>query len=83
MWRVSYLGYYCCDQKQLGEERVYFIHSSVLQFTKSNKDRNAHRAGTWRQELTQRPWRGAAYWPASQGFHQPTFLRNSGPPALG
>jgi hypothetical protein len=27
------------------------------------------KAGTWRQELMQRPWRGAAYWLA-----QPAFL---------
>lgn len=24
--------------------------------------RNLNRAGTWRQELMQRPWRAAAYW---------------------
>jgi hypothetical protein len=27
-----------------------------------SQDRSSHRAGTWRQELMQRPWRGAAYW---------------------
>ena len=30
-----------------------------------------NRAGTWRQELIQRPWRSVAYWLA-----QPTFLEN-------
>ena len=33
------------------------------------QDRNSNRAGTWRQELMQRPWRGADYWLA-----QPAFL---------
>jgi hypothetical protein len=44
-------------QKQLEEDRVYFTHGSILQFIiKSCKGRNSHRAGTWRQELMQRPW---------------------------
>lgn len=30
--------------------------------------RNSKRTGTWRQELIQRPWRGAAYWLAPHGF---------------
>ena len=25
------LGFYCFDQKQLGEERIYFAYTSVLQ----------------------------------------------------
>ena len=29
---------------------------------KYSKGWNSHWAGTWRQELIQRPWRGAAYW---------------------
>jgi hypothetical protein len=35
---------------------------------KRNQDRNSHRAGTWRQELMHRPWRGAAYWLAPHGL---------------
>jgi hypothetical protein len=54
------------DQKQLREERLYFIHSSVSVFiTKGSQNRNSNNTGTWRQELMQRPWRGAAYWLAS------------------
>ena len=30
--------------------------------------RNSSRAGTWRQELMQRPWRVAAHWLASPGL---------------
>ena len=29
---------------------------------------HSHRAGTWRQELMQKPWRGAAYWLAYHGL---------------
>ena len=32
------------------------------------QDRNSSRDGTWRKELMQRPWRGAAYWLASHGL---------------
>jgi hypothetical protein len=50
-------------KKQVGEERVYSAYTSTMLFiTKGSQDLNSHRAGTWRQELMQRPWRGAAYW---------------------
>jgi hypothetical protein len=32
------------------------------------KKRNSNRSGTWKQELMQSSWRGAAYWLASHGF---------------
>jgi len=37
-------------------------YTFILLFTEGSQDRNSHRAGTWKQELMQRPWRGAAYW---------------------
>jgi hypothetical protein len=44
--------------KKQVEERIYSAYTSTLLFiTKGNQDRNTHRAGTWRQELMQRPWR--------------------------
>jgi hypothetical protein len=43
------------DQRQVGEERVYLAYT--LNPCSSLKE---GRAGTWRQELMQRPWRGAA-----------------------
>jgi hypothetical protein len=56
-------------KKQVGEEMVYSAYTSTLLFiTKGSQDWNSHRAGTWRQELMQRPWRGAAYWLASPGL---------------
>jgi hypothetical protein len=36
--------------------------------SKSSQDKNPKIAGTRRQELMQRPWRGAAYWLAPHGF---------------
>jgi hypothetical protein len=49
-------------KKQLGVERVYLAYTSTSHsITEGSKDRNSNRAGSWRQELMQRPWRGAAY----------------------
>jgi hypothetical protein len=46
----------------VGEERVNPASSSrALLIIKGSKDRNSSRAGTWRQELMHRPWRGPAY----------------------
>ena len=56
-------------KKQVGEERVYSAYTSTSLFiTKGSQDRNLHRAGTWRQELIQRPWRNAAYLSVSPGL---------------
>jgi hypothetical protein len=53
-------------RKEVGEERVYSAYTSTWLFiTKASQDWNSHKAGTWRQELMQRPWRSAAYWIAS------------------
>jgi hypothetical protein len=72
MWCLSQ-GLYSCtkhhDQKQVGEEIVYSAYTSTLLFTtKGSQDWNSHRVGTWREELMQRPWSGAAYWIASPGL---------------
>jgi hypothetical protein len=56
-------------KKQVVEERVYSAYTSTLLFiTRGSQDWNSSRAGVWRQELMQRPWKGAAYWLASPGF---------------
>ena len=45
-------------QKQVGEERVYLAYTSTSLFIiEVSQDRNFNRAGTWRQELMQKPWR--------------------------
>ena len=54
---------------QVREGRVYSAYTSTLLFTtRGSQDRNSHRAGTWRPELMQSPWRGAAYWLAPHGL---------------
>ena len=56
-------------RKQVGEGRVYLAYTSILLFiTEGSQDRNSNKAGTWRQELMQRPWKGAAYWLAPHGL---------------
>jgi hypothetical protein len=43
-------------KKQVGEERVYPPYTSTaLSINEGSQDRNSSRAGTWRQELMQRP----------------------------
>jgi len=57
------------EQKQGDKEKVLLACKSTSLFTNGgSQDRNSHRAGTWRQELMQRPWRGAAYWLALHGL---------------
>jgi hypothetical protein len=54
---------------QVGEERVCLAYlSTVLFLIEGSQDRISNRAGSWRQELMQRPLRGAVYWIASHGF---------------
>jgi hypothetical protein len=49
-------------KKEVGEERVYLAYTSTLLFTaEGSQDSNSNSTGTWRQELMQRPWSGAAY----------------------
>lgn len=68
-WTFCYLsqGYYCCDKtpwpNQPEEERVCLAYASTALFiTEGGQNRSSSRAGSWRQELMQRPWQGAAYW---------------------
>jgi hypothetical protein len=54
------------DQKASWGRKVVFFFFPAYTFIslviiKGYQDRNSNRAGTWRQELIQRPWRGAAY----------------------
>ena len=78
------------------KERVYLPNIYISLFiAEGSQDRNSNRAGTWRQELMQRPWRIAVYWVASHGLlsllsyrtqdHQPrdgTTHNGSDPPSL-
>ena len=47
-----------CCQKQGAQETIYLCYTSTSwSITEECQGRNSHRAGTWRQELMQRPWR--------------------------
>jgi hypothetical protein len=44
------------------------LHFHFVAITEGSQGRNPSRAGTWRQELMQRPWKRATYWLAHIGF---------------
>jgi hypothetical protein len=94
VWQCLSQSSYCCNEKAIWEEMVYLAYTSTLLFIiEGSQDRNSSRAGTWRQEMMQRPWKGAAYWLAPHGLlgllsyrtqdHQPrdgTTHNGLGPP---
>jgi hypothetical protein len=50
-------------KKHVEEERAYLAYIYISLFIiEGCQDRKSNKVGTWRQELMQRPWRGAAYW---------------------
>jgi hypothetical protein len=61
------------DQSNSGEGRVYLDYAfRSLFINEGSQGRNSNIKGTWRQELMQRPWRGAADWlnvPVNQNFY--------------
>ena len=61
-------------KKQVGEEGVYLAHISKLLFISE---------GSWRQELTQKLWQGAAYLPAPLGLLSLLSYRAQDHPAQG
>lgn len=55
--------------EQVGKGKVYLAYTSRSLFIiKGSQDRNTNKAGARRQELTQKPWRGVAYWLAHHGL---------------
>ena len=55
-----------CDQQTATWEGKSLFHSQFI--IKSREGRNLSRAGTWRQEQMQRPWRGVGYWLVPDGL---------------
>jgi hypothetical protein len=56
-------------KSNLGKQGFISLTVSIEQFIiKISEGRNSDTAETWRQELMQRPWKGAAYWLASHGL---------------
>ena len=68
---------------------LFGLHFHITIHHEGNQDRNSNRAGIWKQELKQRPWRSVAYWIAPRGLlslpsyrtqdHQPRMV----PPTMG
>jgi hypothetical protein len=57
------------DHKQLQKERFYSAYiSTILLIIEGSRNRSSNRAGAWRQELMQRPWKSAGYWGAPHGL---------------
>jgi hypothetical protein len=46
----------------MGRKGLLWLFSILLFTIEGNQNRNSNRAGTWRQELMYKPWRGVAYW---------------------
>jgi hypothetical protein len=56
-------------KKQVGKERVYWAYPSIpLLIIDGSQVKNSNKEGTWRQELMQRPWKGAVYWLVHHGL---------------
>ena len=73
MYKCLCQDFYSCtehhDQEASWGGKSYSPYSStLLLITKGSQAWNSPRAGTWRQELIQTPWRGAAYWIAPPGM---------------
>jgi hypothetical protein len=62
-------------KKKVVEGRVYSSYTSTFMFiTKGSQDRDSQRAGTWRWELMQRPWRESCLLDCFPFFAQIAFL---------
>ena len=78
-------GCYCCEEipwPKLPLGRKGFIWLTLPNYCPTwCWDGNSNKAGTWRQEWMQRPWRGAAYWLASNSLlsHLPYRIQDHQP----
>ena len=51
-----------CEQKaSRGGKGLFGLHVHITVHPQRSEDSYSRRTGTWRQEVMQRPWRGAAY----------------------
>jgi hypothetical protein len=64
LWSV--VGFQCCDvtppQGIMWKGNDLFDLGFHVIITEGSQGSNSKGAGSWRQELMQRPWRNAAYW---------------------
>ena len=61
--------------EHLGEKGLFYPQFHMTVHYQSSESGNSSKAGTWRQELMQRPWRGAAYWLAPHSLLSPLSYR--------
>ena len=50
-----------------GERGLFHLHFQAQSTSEEVRTGTQNRAGTWRQELVQRPWKSAAYWLTPHG----------------
>ena len=63
-------------KKQLGGGKGLLTCTSTLLFIiEGSQDGKSNRTGSWRQELMQMPWRGAAYWLPLRFLIEPRMTR--------
>jgi hypothetical protein len=66
--RVSIVATEHHDQKASWREKDLAYTSTLLFIIEGSRGRNTSSCRTWRQELTQKAWRDAAYWLAPHGL---------------
>jgi len=57
---------------------LFALHFHMVVINEGSQDRTPDKAGIWRQELVQRPWRGAAYWLVLNGLLSQLSYRTQG-----
>jgi hypothetical protein len=71
---VSFSIHFCWVYPSFQEQRFNYLKPLLIFFcvvcfiTKGSPYRNSQRAGTWKQEVIQRPSKGVSYWLASPGL---------------
>ena len=68
-------------KSKLGRKELIWLHVHSTAYHKVRQDKNFNRAGTGRQELVQKSWRGAAYWIGHRACSD-WFLIEPGPPFI-
>lgn len=72
--RVVLMRHY--DQVQHRKENIYWHVTTSLIISEGHQDRKSYRAGTWWQQLLQRPLRSADYWLVPRGLLCLLFYRS-------
>ena len=68
-------------KSKLDRKGLIWLHFHSTAHPNVSQDKNFNRAGTGRQELVQKSWRGAAYWIGRRACSH-WFLIEPGPPSI-